>query len=93
MDGKPLARVIVIFHPAVGAREAMGVTTDKGEYFLRYIRDDLGTAVGTNSVRITKQQNNDPSSETVPAKYNRQTTLKREIKPGDNEINFELTSK
>jgi hypothetical protein len=31
--------------------------------------------------------------ETVPAKYNTQSTLVREIKPGVNEIDFELTSK
>ena len=93
LDKKPLARVMVIFHPAVGAREATGVTTETGDYVLKYIRDEMGAAVGKNKVRVTKQRNNDPASETVPKKYNQNTTLACEVKPGDNEINFDLTTK
>jgi hypothetical protein len=94
LDGKPLVRVGVIFTPIdVGGRDAVGLTDDNGEYVLKYIRDDMGCAVGRNRVKITKQLNRDPDSETVPLKYNRPTTLEREVKSGDNEFDFELTSK
>jgi hypothetical protein len=94
LDGKPLVHVGVIFTPIDAAgRDATGLTDENGEYVLKYIRDDMGAVVGKNRVKITKQLNHDPDSETVPVKYNRKTTLEREVKPGDNEIDFELTSK
>ena len=92
LDNKPLARVGIVFRPEIGARESSGATDANGEYILKYIRDDLGGAVGKNSVRISKQQTPDPKSETLPLRYNQQTTLVADVKPGDNEINFDLTS-
>ena len=68
----------VIFEPTeVAGRQSMGVTDANGEYVLKYIRDELGAAVGKNTVRISKQRTRDPSSETLPLKYNQQTTLER----------------
>ncbi len=92
-DGKPLAHAGVVFRPQeVAGRESMGITDDNGEYVLKYIRDDLGAALGKNSVRISTQRSNDPRTETVPERYNKKTTLSRDVKPGDNEIDFPLTS-
>lgn len=34
-----------------------------------------------------------PKKETVPAKYNSKTTLKEDVKAGENTFNFDLTSK
>ena len=93
MNGKPLTNAGIAFKPDVGARESFGATNQNGEYTLKYLRDDMGGAVGKNTVRITNQRNNDKSTETVPAKYNVKTTLEREVKPGDNEINFDLDPK
>jgi len=86
LNGKPLANAIVAFHPEGGGRESSGVTDDNGEYVLKYIRDELGGTVGKNSVRVVKQ------AENVPERYNKQTTLSFEVKPGDNDIPLPLTS-
>ena len=91
LDGQPLAHTVVIFQPEAGGRGSSGVTNDNGEYVLTYIRNDLGATVGKNSVQITNQRTHDPKSETVPAKYNRNTTLFQEVKSGNNEINFDLS--
>jgi hypothetical protein len=93
LDGKPVAGASAVFAPAAGGRRSSGVTNDQGEYVFTYIREDKGGAVGVNSVRIGKQKTHDPRSETLPPKYNRDTMLTAEVKPGVNEIDFLLTSK
>jgi hypothetical protein len=92
LDGKPLAHAGVVFQPESGVRESSGATNAKGEYILKYIRNDLGGAVGKNIVRISTMRNYDPDTEIVPENYNKNTTLTAEVKPGDNEINFDLVS-
>jgi hypothetical protein len=52
-----------------------------------------GGVVGKNTVRIAKMRTRDPASDALPAKYNRKTTLTADVKSGDNEIDFDLTSK
>jgi len=93
LDGKPLAKVAVVFQPVDGpGRQSSAVTDANGDYVLKYIRDDLGATVGKNSVRISKQKGHDLETETVPLKYNQQTTLTVDVQPGENEIPFDLTS-
>ena len=93
LDGKPLAHVGIVFQPQeVGGRDSSGVTNADGEYVLKYIRDELGAAIGKNKVKISKQRTPDPATETLPLRYNQQTTLTAEVKPGENEIPFDLTS-
>ncbi|MGO9109293.1 MAG: carboxypeptidase-like regulatory domain-containing protein [Thermoguttaceae bacterium] len=92
MDGQPLARAGIGFQPKARGRESYARTNANGEYELSYLREVKGAGIGENSVRVTTQRTNDPETETVPAKYNRQTTLHFEVKPGDNEANFDLTS-
>jgi hypothetical protein len=93
LDGKPVSGATVVYAPAAGGRQSSGVTNEQGEYVLKYIRENAGGAVGMNSVRISKQKTHDPRSETLPLKYNRDTTLTAEVKPGTNEIDFPLASK
>jgi hypothetical protein len=93
LDGKPLAGASVVFKPDDGGHESTAVTNAEGEYVLKYIRDDLGCAVGMNSVRISKLRSHDATSEILPKKYNQMTTLKQEVKSGDNPIDFPLSSK
>jgi hypothetical protein len=93
LDGNPLPHVRVVFHPEeVAGRDSSGITDDNGEYVLKYIRDELGGAIGKNSVRISIQRTPDPNTETLPLRYNQQTTLVADVKAGTNEINFDLTS-
>ena len=93
MDGEPLAKAGVGFQPKTKGRESFASTDANGEYELTYLGDLKGVGVGENSVRITTQRTNDPRTETVPAKYNKQTTLRFEVKAGNNKANWDLTSK
>ena len=93
LDGDPLVGAGVVFKPESGGRESRGVTDASGDYILQYIRNDLGGTIGKNTVRITKQLSHDPASEILPEKYNKKTTLTADVKSGDQEIDFPLTSK
>lgn len=97
MDGTPLANANVRFYPEKG-RASAAKTDDSGSYELVYIRDEMGAMIGKHSVKVsTLDEDNDPfgnqGSETVPEKYNKQTTLEATVEPGDNTINFDLESK
>ena len=92
MDGNPLVHAGIAFQPLSKGRESFGCTDANGDYELKYKPDVYGVGVGENSVRITTQRTNDPKTETVPARYNTQTTLRFEVKGGDNVANFDLTS-
>jgi hypothetical protein len=90
LDGKPLAGAGIAFRPESGARESRSITDDQGRYELNYIREIQGAAIGWHAVRII------PGGRTpisVQEKYNLRSKLRRQVVAGDNEINFELTSK
>jgi hypothetical protein len=93
LDGKPLAGAGVVFQPNSRGRDSMGVTDADGNYTLNYIRDVQGAVAGWHSVRITAGDPLTGKSEPVPARFNVKTELRKEVKAGGNEINFELTSK
>ena len=92
LDGKPLAGARVIFEPVEGGRASTASTDNEGRYELIYIRTDKGAKVGPHNVRIFAGNSEQGRAEVVPARYNLQTTLRVEVKPGENERNFELTS-
>ncbi len=104
MNGQPLSGVMVVFSPENG-RSSMGQTDAEGKYELEYVGDTKGAKVGQHSISITTAQNDSseeeggggeeggaPSKETIPPAYNTQTTLTEEVKPGENIINFTLTT-
>ncbi len=93
LDGQPLAGAIVTFEPLEAGRGSIAMTDAQGRYELIYIRNDKGAKVGAHRVQITTSNANAGKPELVPPKYNVQTTLSADVKPGDNEINFALTSK
>ena len=93
LDGKPVSGATVVFSPVAAGRRSQGKTNDNGEYTLTYIRDEQGAAVGTNNVRISKMPSHDLKSEVIPANYNQAPDQKRKVKPGDNQIDFDLHSK
>lgn len=100
LDGKPLPNATVEFTPVDGGRPSVAVTEDDGEYELEYTPGNFGATPGSYQVTITtattttdKQGNDVDVPETLPAKYNVNTTLKEEVKAGSNEIDFKLDSK
>ena len=97
MDGQPLADAQIAFYPADG-RPAQGTTDAEGRYTLQYTPDQPGAPVGTHTVRITVAQVSGEGQarvkETVPPRYNVQSELTAEVKPGKNDnVDFDLTSK
>ena len=101
MDGAPLANASVVFVPENG--RPGGASTDaQGKYVLTFTEGREGAMLGKNRVRISTAA--DPSEtpdgqpipahpETVPMKYNAQTTLEFTVEAGKQNIaNFDLES-
>ena len=92
LDGQPLAGAGVSFQPQE-LRASLGYTDKQGRYELTYLRDIKGAAVGTHQVRIDRMpQTEGAPVKHLPARYNRETELTREVTPGSNVVDFELTS-
>jgi hypothetical protein len=92
LDGKPLARALVIFEPKTGGRASRAVSDDAGAYRLNYLRDANGALIGLHKVKITTASEDDPK-ERIPARYNKKSTLTADVVRGPNKHNFNLTSK
>lgn len=103
-DGDPLANARVVFRPAEG-RTSVGTTDQDGRYALSLSPTRKGALVGEHSVAITWEppdlkdadQRSPADLKTpsimLPARYNSQTTLSANVKPGENSIDFDLRSK
>lgn len=100
MDGKPLASASVMFIPENG-RPSTGMTDSSGYYTMSYSEQADGVVPGPCRVMIStgkpRQENEDGESEpgipeTVPMKYNVNTTLVFDVKSGtSNTAHFSLT--
>jgi hypothetical protein len=108
LDGKPLANAHVAFQPATsGGKSIVGVgsygnTDADGKYTLKVADSDQpGAVVGKHRVEINLRVESDdrdpktrPPPKTLPVKYNRQSELQFEVKPGGaSEANFDLKSR
>lgn len=105
MDGKALAGVMVSFYPEQQGRISTGVTDEVGRYELIYMEPTKGAVVGAHKVRVTTYRPNNlhnstegsgsrpKVTESIPARYNAQTELTATVKPGDNLIDLQLSSK
>ncbi|QDU62957.1 hypothetical protein Pan216_38310 [Planctomycetes bacterium Pan216] len=99
LDGRPLPSASVFFAPEEG-RPSRGVTDMNGRYELSYAGRP-GAKVGSHLVRISTaiapmsedESNAIQPRENVPAIYNSETTLHVEVKPGSNDLDFELVTK
>lgn len=98
LDGKAYPDAQVVFTPAHG-RPSTGITDSNGSYVLVYLRDVKGATPGKHTVRITTVQRSTsdrgedpPFHESIPERYNVKSTLSADVKPGENVIDFALTS-
>jgi hypothetical protein len=107
LNGKPLANAAVNFQPVAqgssidpGAGSG-GFTDADGRYTLTLIgtTKTRGAVVGKHKVRVTLVQQSDSADDRpkpikqLPTRYNRETTLEWEVKPGGTEAaDFALTS-
>lgn len=92
LDGQPLAKADVTFQPEGSQRPSTGRTDDDGRYELAYKRGQMGGMVGPNTAHISISIELVKNPPPIAARYAAQSELQREVKPGDNEFNFDLTS-
>ncbi len=98
LDGRPLPSARIEFQPDQGV-PSYGRTDAHGHYQLFYSVDRPGVMRGKHTVRITTYYSYSDERgvehhvpEKLPEKYHSQTELVREVEPGSNVINFELSS-
>lgn len=91
LDGKPLAGLIVNFQPESG-RAATAETDTQGYYDLVYIYGSNGAKVGKNAVSF-RWPDGSEGKKPIPAKYAGKSELTADVKAGNNDLNWELTSK
>lgn len=97
LDGKPLADVMLEFQPLGGkGSPSVGYTDKNGRFRLRFSRQKWGALPGEHLVRI--DFDHEPGSDQpappfkFPAKFNKQSDLKRQLVVGSNHFPFELAS-
>lgn len=106
LDGMPLEQGSIMFTPI---EDTKGVVAGGQIQNGRYRFDEAtGPAIGTNRVEIQAMRKNgamvprpmgapgemiEGSDQAVAAKFNSESTLKIEVKPGENTANFDATSK
>jgi hypothetical protein len=93
-DGKPLPAARLSFQPESSGSPSYGTTDRNGAYELGYKRGVKGAMLGWHRVQI-KLDSGDlaPNGDkTLPARYNTQSELRREVVSGENVFDFELTS-
>lgn len=100
LNGQAVDEATVEFLPEEGGRPSIGVTDSSGTYSLTYRPSVKGAIVGRHSVRITTKRDQsggegdqplvEARPEIIPQQYNDETTLKVEVKSGQNPHDFKL---
>jgi hypothetical protein len=96
LDGQPLANAFVVFAPTAQGTSSRGKTDETGHYEMMFSDREKGAWIGENLVRIHTGDvgggDTAGPKERVPAVYNKDTTLKVEVKPKSNVFDFDLKS-
>jgi hypothetical protein len=92
LDGQPLENADIVFQPDGSKPPSTGRTSADGRYELAYKRGVMGGMIGSNTVRITISPEVVSNPPSIPARYNTESELKKEVKSGQNEFNFDLTA-
>ena len=92
LDGQPLAKADVRFQPDGSQRPSSGRTDAEGRYELMYKRGQPGAIVGPHTVRIWVSPEVVRNPPIIAARFDTKSELRREVKPGDNEFDFDVTT-
>ena len=92
LAGKPLEKADVVFQPDNGKSPAVARTDAEGRYELAYKRGVVGGPVGQNTVRIAVSPEVVRKPPRIAARFNTKSDLHREVKPGQNEFDFDVTT-
>jgi hypothetical protein len=91
LDGKPLPNAAVGFYPVSGGRQALAIIDNDGKYDLTFVRGANGAKTGINEVTVFWPDGSEPTA-TIPAKYDKQSELKFDVKPGKNTFDIKMES-
>ncbi len=92
VDGQPMENVDITFQPDGSKPPSYGRTDKDGQYELGYKRGVTGALIGQHTVRITVSSELVHNPPKIAAKFNTNSELRREVKPGDNAFNFDATT-
>jgi hypothetical protein len=92
LNGKPLENADIVFQPDNGKSPALGRTDAEGRYELAYKRGVTGGPVGQNLVQIRVSRELVHNPPRIAARFNSQSDLRREVKAGQNEFDFDVTT-
>ncbi|WP_437206300.1 carboxypeptidase regulatory-like domain-containing protein [Planctomicrobium sp. SH664] len=94
LDGVPVPGATLEFSPKTdNGTISTAVTNANGEYELHFNRRELGAIIGSHSVTVnTWPSEVNPRPVRIPSKYTSGDELPAEVKPGKNELNFDLVS-
>ncbi|MEX2308073.1 MAG: carboxypeptidase-like regulatory domain-containing protein [Pirellulales bacterium] len=93
LDGQPLVNADVAFQPDGAHRASVGRTDANGRYALVYKRGEPGAIVGPHTVRISVSSEVVENPPSIPARYDTESELRREVKAGENNVfDFDLTT-
>ena len=92
LNGKPLAGADVQFQPQDADRPSRGRTDSEGRYELMYKRGEPGAVVGQHTVRIWVSREVVPNPPIIAARFDAKSELRREVKPEENEFDFDVTA-
>jgi hypothetical protein len=92
LDGKPLEKADILFQPEGSKPPSSGRTDADGRYQLAYKRGVMGGTLGSNTVRISVSPDVVANPPNIPARYNTESEMTKEVKSGPNEFNFDLTT-
>jgi len=70
----------------------MGRTDPDGHYELNYKRGQQGAIIGQHAVRISVSAENVKNPPIIAKQFDTQSELRREVKSGDNEFDFDVTT-
>jgi hypothetical protein len=92
LDGKPLAEADIRFQPDGQERPSIGHTDIDGRYELIFKRGQTGAAVGKHTVRIWVSREIVRNPPVIAARFNSKSELRRDVKPEENEFDFDVTT-
>lgn len=97
-NGEPVPFAYVVFNPVKPPRNyGSAYANEKGQYELKFSNSRNGAPVGQHQVSITVAKGEDLPDDAkasarirIPSRYNTETELRADVKPGSNVIDFAL---
>jgi hypothetical protein len=92
LAGQPLASADIRFQPDGPERPSVGSTDSDGRYELIFKRGQPGAVVGQHTVRIWVSAEVVRNPPIIASRFDTKSELRREVKSGDNEFDFDVTT-